>query len=479
MTKAPAGTAPLRGRPRVPGLSFLAGLLLCSFAHAQPQPSLGPGPGPKVLTLAAALEYAAAHQPAIEQAMAEIAAREAQARVPRAGWLPQASMQAQWLVGTVNQTTASYINVRGVEVARVTATPVTAHTSWTPTPSSLVAATVTQQLFDFGRIAAQAAVADAQTEVARASAAQVQLDIRLRVEEAFNAVLAGKHILAATQEAYRRAEGLYRLAETGVRSGLRPPIDRTRAQAELAQAEVQRTRAEASITSAQAALAAVIGSSDLLVDAAELQPADHPFPGLTEALRSAEEHSPEVMAALARLHAQEAQTSALTRELLPNLFVSGSIWGNAGGAQVANGEPAYGNGWLPSVGNFSVSVVLQWHLLDPTAIRRRSAAQQRQRVERAAVAVARREVVLQVQRSYLDLEAAQKTLPALAATVTASKANLDQAQARFRAGLGTIIELTDAEALLINAQLGLAVGQFNVARAAAQLARSLGTAQTP
>ena len=95
------------------------------------------------------------------------------------------------------------------------------------------------------------------------------------------------------------------------------------------------------------------------------------------------------------------------------------------------------------------------------------------------MAVARREVVLQVQRSYLDLEAAQKTLPALAATVTASKANLDQAQARFRAGLGTIIELTDAEALLINAQLGLAVGQFNVARAAAQLARSLGTAQTP
>ena len=38
-------------------------------------------------------------------------------------------------------------------------------------------------------------------------------------------------------------------------------------------------------------------------------------------------------------------------------------------------------------------------------------------------------------------------------------------------------DLTDAEGLLVNSQLELAVGQFNVARAAAQLARSLGSAK--
>jgi outer membrane protein TolC len=342
-----------------------------------------------------------------------------------------------------------------------------------------VAATASQQLYEFGRIAAQSTLADALTDVARANAVTVQLDIGLRVEEAYSAVLAAKHILTATQEAYRRAEALYRMAEAGVRTGLRPPIDRTRSQAELAQAEVARTRAETGLTSAQAALAAVIGSPELLIDAAERKPQDRAFPGLAEALRIAEEHSPEVMAALARLHAQQSETSVLTRELLPTTYVAATVWGSAGGGQGANAEVPVGNGWLASIGNFSASLVLSWHMFDPVLVARRSASQKRQQVEQAAVEVARRGVVLQVQRSYIDLVAAQKTLPGLVATVAAGRANLEQAQARFKAGLGTIIDVTDAETLLVNAELNLAVGQFNVDRTAAQLARSLGAAQTP
>lgn len=428
-----------------------------------------------VMTLAEALTYASSHQPEIKLALAELAVRQAEARVPRAGWLPRLGMQAQWIVGTVNQTTGSFINVPGVEVTRIAGTPVSPSTSWSPSPSSLVAATLNQQIFDFGRIAAQAAVADALTDVAHASASAVQLDIGLRVEEAFSAVLAAKHILTATQEAYKRAQAHDRLAETGVKSGMRPPIDRTRAQADLAQAEVQRTRAETGLVTARAALAAVIGSSELEVDAAEVQNGERLFPGLDEALRIADANSPEVVAALARLRAERAETSAATRELLPNVYFSGSIWGNAGGAAVANTDPAIGGGWLPSVGNFTLSLVLQWRLFDATLIARRSVSHSREAVGRAAIEVTRREIVLKVQQSYLDLLAAQKTLPGLTARVDASKANLNQAEARFRAGLGNIVELTDAETLLVNSELELAVGQFSVARAVAQLARALGS----
>ncbi len=455
------------------GLFFL-GLLLSHPAAAEER-----SPTLPVMTLSEALAYASAHQPEIKRALAEISARQAEAKIPRAHWYPRANMQAQWLIGTTNNTTSSFITVPGVEVPRISGTPVTSSTSWTPSPSALVAATATQQIYEFGRIAAQTALSDALTDVARASSAIVQLDIGLRVEEAFEAVLAAKHILTATQEAYTRAETHFRLADTGVRSGMRPPIDRTRAQADLAQAEVQRTRAETSLVSARAALAAVIGTSELEIDAAEMTSAERPFPGLEQALRIAEEHSPELVAALARLRAQTSETSALTRELLPNIYFSGSLWGNAGGGQAANGDPAAGNGWLASVGNYSLSLVLQWRLVDPILLARRSASRSREQVARAAIEVTQRDIVLQVQRSYLDLIAAQKTLPGLIAQVTASKANLEQAEARFRAALGTIIDLTDAEALLVNAELELAVGQFNVARAAARLARSLGAAQEP
>lgn len=454
-------------------LCILGLLALSGRAAAQELP-----PSPRVMTLGEALAYSSTHQPEIKRALAELAARQAEARIPRAAWLPRASAQAQWLVGTANNTTANFVSARGVDIPRVSSTPVTPDTSWSPVPSSIAALNVQQQLFEFGRVAAQSALADAVTEIARAQASTVQLDIALRVEEAFGAVLAAKHILGATQEAYRRAEAHAKLAEAGVRSGLRSPIERTRSQAELAQAEVQRVRAETSLTAARAALSAVIGTSELEIDAAELQPGERPFPTLEEALQRAEEHSPELVAALYRVRAEESRTTALAREVLPNLYFSGTLWGNAGGTQVGTTAPPYGNGWLPSVGNYGLGVVLEWRL-DPLVLFQRSASRQREKVAQAGVEVVRREIILQLQRSYLDLVAAQRTLPGLITVVAAGRANLDQAEARFRAGLGSIVELTDAEALLVSAQLGQAVGQFNVARAAARLARALGAPATP
>ena len=53
-------------------------------------------------------------------------------------------------------------------------------------------------------------------------------------------------------------------------------------------------------------------------------------------LRIADTHSPELLAAMARLRAARSETAALSRELLPNIYLSGSIWGNAGGADVAH-----------------------------------------------------------------------------------------------------------------------------------------------
>jgi outer membrane protein TolC len=66
---------------------------------------------------------------------------------------------------------------------------------------------------------------------------------------------------------------------------------------------------------------------------------------------------------------------------------------------------------------------------------------------------------------------ALKAVPGLQVAVDAARANQAQAEARFKAGLGNIVELADAEALLTNAQLQLAVGQFTVARARATLGR--------
>ena len=455
-------------------LTLVTALFWMSASAAEAQdPSVRSTTAP-AMSLREALDYARTHQPQIRSALAELAARRSEARVPRAAWFPQIGATAQLLIGTTNNTTASYLNVAETDLPRIGSTRATGTTSWTPSPSTLAAVTVDQEVYDFGRIAAQAAVADAYAEIAGANAETIGLEIQLSVEESYHGVLAAKEVMHATEDAYKRALAHRDYAQAGTRSGMRPPIELTRAQADVAQLEVRRVRAETGLQAARAALAASIGASWLEVDAREPEAGESNTIAFDEALRLATTRNPVIAAALSRVKAQHSATRAIARELAPNLFASGTLSLRAGGAVPSSGDTPYGNGWLPDVGNWHLGLVLQWNIFDMTVLARRSASKSREEAALADLEVARTAVTLAAERAYLDLDAAQKTLPGLDETVKAAQANQAQADARFRAGLGNTVELADAEALLTNAQLELAMGHFNVARARAALGRVIG-----
>ncbi len=428
------------------------------------------------VTLTEALRYAAVHHPEVRSALAELAARHADGRVPRAQWLPQIGATAQLFLATANNTTDSFINVPELDLPRIGGSTAVTHTDWAPHASSLASIGLAQEVYDFGHIAAQIAVADARTEEAHASAASIALDIQLGVEEAYHSVLAAKAVLAATEEAARRAATHRDYALAGKQSGMRPPIDLTRAQAIVAQLEVQRIRAVSGLEQTRAALAASMGSTEPELDAAAITNEEGAgvAPAFDEAVRAALQHNPLIAAALARVHAQKATTSAVTHELLPNVSASAGLSGRAGGATSPGAEAPYGSGWLPDVANWHVGLVLEWNLFDGTVLARRSASQARENAAAAQLDLAKMSVALGAERAYLELDAALKVLPGLNEAVDAARANQAQADARFTAGLGNIIELADAESLLINAQLDQAIGQFAVARARAALGRVMG-----
>jgi outer membrane protein len=425
-------------------------------------------------SLEEALLYARDHQPVIRRALAELRARQSEAKVPRAQWFPQIGASVQILYGSTNNTTASYLGVPEVDLPRIGATKSATGTDWAPSASTLAALSLDQEVYDFGRIAAQAAVADSLVALGRATADELGLEVQLGVEEAFHGVLAGREVLRATEDALKRAQAHRDYAQTGVRSGLHPPIELTRAQADVAQLGVRLVRAQAGLREARAALAAAIGSDALEVDAREAPGAENAAPSFDEALRLARLRNPAIAAALARIDTQHQLARAVTHELYPNLFASATLSGRAGGAPPSSGTVPYGDGWLPDVGNWHLGLILQWNLFDATVLARRTAALAREEAARADLEGVRSELTLVAQRSYIDLETAQTALPALEQALAATQANHQQAEARFRAGLGNVVELADAEALLTSAQLELAVGRFAVARARAALGRVLG-----
>ena len=71
------------------------------------------------------------------------------------------------------------------------------------------------------------------------------------------------------------------------------------------------------------------------------------------------------------------------------------------------------------------------------------------------------------------MNVARTALPGFRRAVEAARANYAQADARFRSGLGTSVELADAEALRTDAEIQVALGEFQLARARSQFGRAI------
>jgi outer membrane protein len=132
-----------------------------------------------------------------------------------------------------------------------------------------------------------------------------------------------------------------------------------------------------------------------------------------------------------------------------------------------------GNGWLPDVPNWDAGLILSWPLFDGTISARRDAARAAEQVRRDEIDMARLQEVARVREAYVKVGVARSALVALDHAVVAAHANYDQADARFRAGIGNAVELADAEAVRTDAEIQQALGQFELAQARAAFGRAI------
>ncbi|MCH7569262.1 MAG: TolC family protein, partial [Deltaproteobacteria bacterium] len=89
----------------------------------------------------------------------------------------------------------------------------------------------------------------------------------------------------------------------------------------------------------------------------------------------------------------------------------------------------------------------------------------------------RQQIALEVERSYLNVIAATERTRATEAAVRAAKENLDLANGRYRVGVGSIIEITEAQVINTEAQTNLIQSLLDHTIAEAELARAMGQAR--
>jgi outer membrane protein len=461
-------------------LGVACGLAPAELALAQsPDVAAQASASRRTVSLSEALAYAHAHQPLIREGLARVAVRMEEAKVPTSQWLPRVGVTGQIFGATENNTTASYLTSADLPIPRIggtsaAPTPSSADT-WKPYASTFLGAGIRQEAFDFGRISAQRAAMDALVNVEKEAASTALLDVDFAVEEAYFAVYAAKGVLSASEDAYARAKVHRDLAKGGVDSGLRSPIELTRQEAELARYDIGRIRAKGGVAIAEAVLAAAIGLPGESVDVEGVAPRPAEMPSLADAMRRAALRDPRVKQALAQIKVEEQKTHAIAAELYPDVSLTGTFSGRAGGATAsgATGSNLTGDGFLPYVPNWDVGLVIEWPLFDGTIVARRNASHAQEEVARADLDVVRNAQVATIERTYTTFGVAREALPGLEQAVTAAHANYDQADARFKAGLGTAVELADAEDLWASAEINLAIGRFDLARARAAFGRAI------
>lgn len=444
----------------------------------EPPAALPPAAAPDLtprrsMTLEEALAFAREHQPLVRIARARIAAARASGAVPGAQWRPQIGLTAQLYAATANNTTGSSLGDPAVDLPRIGATRSTDVGSFRPYASSLVGVGLWQEVFDFGRIAAQEVEARSAIDLERLRGDADRLDVEFAVRQAFFAVQAAQSVVTAADSAFVRSRAHRDLAAAGVKSGMRAPIDLTRVEAELTRFEVGKIRARGGLTMAQGVLAAAVGVPEPLLGAAGKAADPPPLPALAEVLASAAGRDPVIREAVAQIAAQEARTRAIAAETRPNLFLTGTLSGRGGGAPPSSGPVPVGSGFLPAVANWDLGLVLSWPFYDGLVTARKEASQAREDTARAVLDERRFAQAALVQKAYFSAEIARSSLPALERALEAARRNQAQAEARFQQGLATSVELADAEGLLTDAEIQLVLGRFELARTRAAFGRAI------
>jgi outer membrane protein len=414
---------------------FLFGVLTSAATAQTPAPS-PPAPSPsaaatpvagRVLTLEECIAIALEAQPKIQATLADYAAARYRVNQAFAPLLPQLS-------GVVSATRSNIptvaTNAAGTNV-NITQTRLLGD-------SFLAQVQLSQLLFDFGK---NLAATDAARKLAEVAVEDVELQrqlISLTVKEAYTNTLFSQRLIRVQEQAVERAELNLRSAKGFFDVGTRPKSDVARAEVDVANARVDLIRARNALRSAIVALniamAINVDSPTQIVDNLIYQRTTLDRQQLrADSLRQRPEYRQ------AQLRAAAAE--ALERQTFRNFFPDVTGTGAYGAAQSQLNE------------SWTLGLALNWSLFDGGGrIARYQEAKANVEGARARVKSTELDIVQNVEQAEIAVEEAQERILAAQTLVASAQENFRLAQGRFDAGVGTILELTDAQLALTQAQ---------------------------
>ena len=422
------------------------------------------------VALAQAIEKSRKSYPAIRVSEEQMNAAAAGIRLARTAYLPRVDALAQ-----VNRATRN--NIFGLllpqNVIPSISGPVTGSNNFGSVWGSTAGMLVTWEPFDFGLRQANVGAADAARRQAEAIVKRTEFEVAAATADAYLTLVAAEETVKAAQAGVDRAEVVARTISAQAKAQLRPGADQSRAEAEVAAARTQLIQAEQAVEMARATLAQFMGSeaaqTEVRAGSMVQLPAAQGAPKLNTS------QNPTAIEQEAVVEAARAQLRALERSYFPKFALQAAAYARGSGAET-NGERLGGaNGLAPTVQDYALGFSVTFPILDLPAVRAREAAQsatiraQRARAEQIAV-----DLRAQWNRALAAHEGARRTAANTPTQVAAARNATQQATARYRAGLGNVDEVAEAQRLLTEAEIDDVLARLNVWRGLLRLATAAG-----
>lgn len=323
-----------------------------------------------------------------------------------------------------------------------------------------------QNVYSGGRYSAAIRGASYLVNAAYEALNATQAQLVLRVTEAYADVLAGQALEEAAKQAMERVRLVLKTAKARFEAGVTPKFDVLRAETELAVAEEQLLAARNGVALAKAMLNQLLGRQ---TDASlELEPLPEPFEVEPETLQS------EPFVKQAKLNRSELKVTdwqiKFTQERVkfarmdnqPLAFLTGDYR-----RQTATG--------FASNYSWGVNLMVQIPIFDSG--RRQGALEEQEAMLQQSLAQKEqleRQIALEVEQAVKSFQLALQRLRTARVAVKSAEEAYRLVQVRYEAGVGTLVEVWDAQVAFTRAQASEVQALYDSHKAFARLVYATG-----
>jgi outer membrane protein len=412
----------------------------------------------RTFTLEEAVEFALKNYPAVRASLERVRSAEAGVGVARTSYLPRTDILWQTNRATDN-------NITGLLIPNSVTAPITGPVTFSPSNQSAWGSAggllFSWEPLDFGYRGAKVDAARAVQNRVSAEASLTRLDVTVATANVYLTLLAAEQMVRAAEADVERRGTFTKSVHVLVNNQLRAGADASRADAELARARVNLARAQQQAATNRAALANILGIADQSVEVREsvllgAPPVAAP-PG------SPVTANPAAEAQRGRVQESRSLVHALDRSYYPKFELQSLVMGRGSGLD-PNGKFLGGSEGLgPDRANWTAGVTVTFPVFDIFAIKSKKAVEAaNERAEEARYDQALQDLTGQLRRAQASLEGARSVAENTPLELEAARTTETQERARYQAGLATLVDVSTAQSLLVQAEIEDALARLAV-----------------